>query len=49
MSANGRNKIKCTRYKAEHRREKNLLKKFLKLLKRQPNNLQIPKAIEKLK
>lgn len=41
----GKNKVKCLRYRNEGRREKNKLKKLRKVLKHQPNNLQIANQI----
>ena len=49
MSRTGANKVKCTRYKAEHRLEKNKVRKLTKLKKLQPNNKQLDKELEKLK
>lgn len=34
----GRNKIKCQKYKNEHRREKNKIKKWRKMIKKLPDN-----------
>lgn len=44
----GRNKAKCERYRREHRREKNKLKKLQKAFKKQPNNKQIANRIKGL-
>ena len=44
----GRNEVKCKRYKSEHRREKNKLRKLKKLARKQPNNKQLFKTIRKL-
>jgi len=41
MTRIGRNKIKCTKYKSEGRREKNKLRKLRKIAKHQPNNKQV--------
>lgn len=45
----GRNKIKCERYRLQHRREKNKIKKILRHLQNHPNNLQAKKRIEELR
>ncbi len=37
---------KYTRYKAENRKEKNKLRKFRRVLKHQPNNLQIKNLLK---
>ena len=37
----GRDKVKCQRYAAQGRREKNKKKKLRKILKMQPNNVQV--------
>ena len=34
----GRNKDKCIKYKTEHRREKNKIKKYKKMIKKLPDN-----------
>ena len=34
----GRNKDKCVKYKIEHRREKNKIKKYKKMIKKLPGN-----------
>ena len=44
----GRNEVKCKRYKAEHRREKNKLRKLRKLARKQTNNKQLIKRIKEL-
>jgi len=44
----GRNKISCERYTRENRRIKNKIKKLKKLLKKQPNNKQIPLTLKPL-
>lgn len=43
----GRNQAKCQVYKLRKKREKNKIRKLTKLLKRQPKNKDIPKAITK--
>jgi hypothetical protein len=43
----GRNERKCQRYKLEHRREKNKLRKLRKIAKRHPNK-QILNKIKEL-
>jgi len=45
----GRDKVKCALYRARKRRERNKIRKLTRLLKLQPKNAQIPKAIEKWK
>ena len=44
----GRNKVKCALYKAQGRREKNKLKKLLKLQKKHFNDKCLQKAISGL-
>ncbi len=44
----GRNKLKCQAYKLRGTREKNKLRKMLKVFKKQPNNKQLAKRIESL-
>ena len=44
----GRNKAKCAIYKQRNRREKNKIRKLIKLSKSQPNNNQIIQRIEEL-
>ena len=44
----GRNKAKCALYKAQGRREKNKLKKLLKLQKKHFNDKCLQKAINEL-
>ena len=34
----GRNKDKCIKYKMEHRREKNKIKRYKKMIKKLPDN-----------
>ena len=34
----GRNKVKCAEYKLEHRREKNKIRKYTKMLKKLQDN-----------
>ena len=43
----GRNKVKCERYRREHRREKNKLRRLRKLVKTHPNDKQLKQAIRK--
>ena len=44
----GRNEVKCARYRADHRREKNKLRKLKKLYRIQPNNYQLVNVIKHL-
>ena len=44
----GHNKVKCTRYKSEGRREKNKLRKLKRVLKLQPNNKQVANQVNSL-
>lgn len=43
----GRNKATCDMYKLQGRREKNKIKKLEKILKKQPNNLEVKKILTK--
>ena len=44
----GRNKVKCERYRYEHRREKNKLRCLKKLIIQNPNDKQMARVIKKL-
>jgi hypothetical protein len=44
----GRNKVKCEQYRREHRREKNKLRRLLKLYKHHPNDKQMANTIKRL-
>lgn len=46
MAHAGKNKKKCDLYKSQNRREINKQKKLKRVLKQQPNNLQIKKLIK---
>jgi len=42
----GRNKIKCQQYKNEHRREKNKIRKWKKIIKKLSSDNNMRKALE---
>ena len=48
----GRNKINCQKYKNEHRKEKNKIKKWRKMIKKLPDNnemaIELKNKIKKL-
>jgi len=43
----GRNKIKCQKYKNEHRRERNKIRKWRKMIKKLPPNNNMRRELEK--
>jgi hypothetical protein len=45
----GRDKVKCTLYKAQHRREKNKARKLKKYLRKHSNDKCASKRLEELK
>lgn len=44
----GRNKVNCEKYRNEHRREKNKLRRLRKLIILHPNDKQMSRVIKKL-